>query len=83
MLGMFATSAVNPMVTTNGLLAGGGFGFFLKQAISVVVVGIYCFVFTYIMLKIINLITPVKVTAQEEEAGLDDSLHGEIAYEEI
>jgi len=83
MLGMFATSAVNPMVTTNGLFTGGGFGFFLKQTISVLIVGAYCFVFTYIMLKIINVITPVKVTAQEEEAGLDDSLHGEIAYEEI
>jgi ammonia channel protein AmtB len=34
------------------------------------------------MLVIINFITPVKVTVEEEEAGLDSSLHGEIAYEQ-
>ncbi|MDP2302081.1 MAG: ammonium transporter [Ignavibacteria bacterium] len=82
LLGLFASSAVNPMVTTNGLLLGGGFSFFLTQLVSVLVVCIYCFVFTYVMLKVINLITPVKVTREEEEAGLDSSLHGEIAYEQ-
>lgn len=81
MLGMFASSAINPMVTTNGLLTGGGFSFFLKETISVLAIGIYCFAFTFFMLKVINLVTPVKVTQQEEEAGLDSSLHGEIAYE--
>ena len=83
MLGLFATKSVNTMVTTNGLFTGGGASFFLVQLISVLAVSIYCFVFTYIMLKAINLVTPVKVTPQEEEAGLDDSLHGEIAYEEL
>jgi ammonia channel protein AmtB len=32
------------------------------------------------MLKVINLITPVKVEHHEEEAGLDAALHGETAY---
>lgn len=82
MLGLFATKAVNPMVTIDGLLIGGSWEFFMKQAVSVFAVGAYCFVFTYIMLKAINLITPVKVTRQEEEAGMDASLHGEIAYEQ-
>jgi len=81
MLGLFATSAVNPLVKDNGLLMGGGTGFFLTQFLSVLAISIYCFAFTYIMLKVINLFTRVKVTRQEEEAGLDDSLHGEIAYE--
>ncbi|RJQ57308.1 MAG: ammonium transporter [Stygiobacter sp.] len=82
MLGLFASKAVNPMVTIDGLLIGGSWEFFMKQAVSVFAVGAYCFVFTYIMLKAINLITPVKVTRQEEEAGMDASLHGEIAYEQ-
>jgi len=82
MLGLFATKTVNPMVTVDGLLIGGSWEFFMKQTISVFAVGAYCFVFTYIMLKAINLITPVKVTKQEEEAGMDASLHGEIAYEQ-
>ncbi len=82
MLGLLATKAVNPAVQVEGLLVGGSAEFFLKELISVVTIGAYCFGFTYIVLKIINLITPVKVTQEEEIAGLDSSLHGEIAYEE-
>ena len=82
MLGLFATSAVNPMVTTNGLFVGGGFDFFWKQLVTVVAVCAYAFIFTYVMLWLINFITPVKVTKLEEETGLDNSLHGELAYEQ-
>ncbi len=82
MLGLFASKAVNPMVTVEGLFVGGSAEFFIKQLVSVAAVCAYCFIFTYIMLKVINLITPVKVTKAEEEAGMDVSLHGEIAYEQ-
>ena len=82
MLGLFATNAVNPMVTTNGLLMGGGFEFFWKQFITVIAVCVYAFIFSYVMLWLINFVTPVKVTKEEEEAGLDSSLHGEMAYEQ-
>ena len=82
MLGLFATNNVNPMVTTNGLFMGGGFSFFWKQVITVTGVCVYAFVFSYVMLWLINFVTPVKVTKQEEEAGLDSSLHGEMAYEQ-
>ena len=82
MLGLFASSAVNPMVTVQGLLVGGSWEFLIKQTVSVIAVGAYCFIFTYFVLKLINYITPVKVTRQEEEAGMDASLHGEIAYED-
>ena len=81
MLGLFASNAVNPVVETNGLFTGGGFGFFITETVAVLVVGIYCFAFTYIMLKVINFITPVKVSKEEEEIGVDDALHGEVAYE--
>ena len=82
MLGLFATSSVNSMVTTNGLFVGGGFEFFWKQLITVLAVCTYAFIFTYVMLWLINFITPVKVTKLEEETGLDSSLHGEMAYEQ-
>jgi Amt family ammonium transporter len=82
MLGLFASRAVNPMVSVEGLFIGGSAEFFIKEVISVLAIGAYCFIFTYIMLKVINYITPVKVTRAEEEAGMDASLHGEIAYEQ-
>ena len=82
LLGLFASSSVNSMVTTNGLLTGGGFSFFFKESVSVIAVGTYCFFFTYLMLKVINIFTPVKVSTEDEMIGLDNSQLGEIAYEE-
>ena len=79
LLGVFASTAVNP-VGADGLLYGGG-TFFLKQVVAVIGASIYGFVFTYIMLVLINAITPVKVSEEEEEAGLDLSIHGETAYD--
>lgn len=81
MTGMFATSAVNPAVTTNGLFMGGGTSFFFLQTATVVIVGISCFIISYGMLWAINFITPVATSAGMEEEGLDSSLHGEYAYE--
>jgi len=82
MLGLLGSTAVNP-AGTDGLLNGGGSAFLIKQVIAVLVVSIYCFVFTYVMLMVINAITPVRVTDKEEATGLDISLHGEIAYEHL
>jgi Amt family ammonium transporter len=82
MLGLFATNAVNPNVINQGWLIGGSPTFFITQLVSMLLVCTYCFGFTYLMLVIINFITPVKVTIEEEEAGLDSALHGEIAYEQ-
>lgn len=45
--------------------------------IAVVGASIYAFIFTYLMLIIINFITPVRVTAEDERLGLDSALHGE------
>ena len=80
LLGVFATKAVNAS-GADGFLAGGS-GFFLKECIAVVGACAYAFVFTYGMLKLINVITPVKVTQLAEDKGLDDSQHGEKAYDE-
>jgi Amt family ammonium transporter len=78
-LGVFAYQAMNPAGGSNGLLHGNP-GFFIKEAGAVIGAALYAFLFTYGMLAVINRITPVKVTAADEELGLDESLHGERAY---
>ncbi|MFL5765716.1 MAG: ammonium transporter [Bacteroidia bacterium] len=80
LLGVFAAKSMNP-AGADGLLSGGTH-FFAKQCIAVVAACVYAFVFTYGMLILINKITPVKVKEMEEDKGLDDSLHGEKAYDE-
>jgi Amt family ammonium transporter len=77
LLGLFASKAINPN-GANGLFFGGS-DFFMKELIAVVGTSIYAFIFTYLMLVLINKITRVKVTAEEEELGLDSSFHGETA----
>jgi Amt family ammonium transporter len=81
MLGLFANSAFNP-AGTNGLLYGNP-GFFFKQLVAVLFSSVWAFGFTYGMLRIIDIFTPVKVEMMSEEIGLDESLHGEHAYESL
>jgi Amt family ammonium transporter len=80
LLGVFAAKSMNA-AGADGLLSGGA-GFFGKQCIAVIGACIYGYVFTYGMLVLINKITPVKVSETDEDQGLDDSLHGEKAYDE-
>ncbi len=79
LLGVFADSAFNPAVGTNGLLYGNTH-FFGKQVIAILISSVWAFAFTYGMLKLIDMITPVKVEEKHEMIGLDSSLHGETAY---
>jgi Amt family ammonium transporter len=58
----------------------GNTAFFVKESLAVIAAAAYAFVFTYGMLAVIHRITPVTVSAADEEVGLDESLHGEHAY---
>jgi len=81
LLGFFATKAINP-AGADGLFAGGGATFLMKQVAAVAIASAYAFIFTYVALAVINLVTRVRVSEEEEMAGLDTSLHGEKAYDE-
>lgn len=79
LLGVFASTAINPAITSQGLIYG-EISLFLKEAIAVAGTAAYAFIFTYLMLALINIITPVRVRHEDEMVGLDESLHGEQAY---
>ena len=78
LLGVFASTSVNP-AGADGLLLGGT-TFFFKEVAAVLIAGAYAFLFTYGALAVINMITPVRISDKEEASGLDISLHGETAY---
>jgi Amt family ammonium transporter len=78
LLGVFGSLAFNPQ-GADGLIAGNS-SFFLKQLAAIALSSVWAFSFTYGMLWLIDLVTPVKVDQQAEEAGLDSALHGETAY---
>jgi Amt family ammonium transporter len=83
LLGVFAYSGTNAVTgqAYSGLIYG-DFSFFMKQLITVVAASAYAFIFTYIMLILINYITKVRVSEEDEMIGLDTALHGEKAYDE-
>jgi len=79
LLGIFASKAWNP-AGADGLLAGNS-SFFVVEVGAVLLATVWSFVFTLAMLWLIDKVTPVRVSADTEDAGLDLGLHGEIAYE--
>lgn len=79
LLGVFGTVTMNA-AGSNGLLHGGS-KFFGVQLLGVAISSLWAFAFTYIMLWVINKFTPVAISKEEEEEGLDTVLHGEKAYD--
>jgi len=79
LLGVFANKAWNS-AGADGLLAGNA-SFFIVEVEAVVIASIWSLAFTYGMLWLIDKVTTVRVTAETEDSGLDQGLHGEIAYE--
>jgi Amt family ammonium transporter len=75
MTGLLASVAVNP-AGADGLLNNGS-KLFNANMIGVAAVAVYSMVVTFIILKLVNLISPIRVTDKEENQGLDSSQHGE------
>jgi Amt family ammonium transporter len=84
LLGVFASTAWNPAENggVNGLLAGNP-TFFYVQVGAVLFSSAWAFLFTLGMLWIINRVTVVRVADEQEASGLDEALHGEVAYLDV
>lgn len=77
--GVFAEKAINA-AGANGLLFGNPHQLWV-QVIAVVASGIYSFVATYLILKILSMLKmPLRVNSDEEAEGLDLAVHGEAGY---
>jgi Amt family ammonium transporter len=76
--GIFASTAVNP-AGADGLLYGNA-GLVPAQALAAAATIAYSFIASVALLKLVDAIAGLRVTEQEEEAGLDLSQHREAAY---
>ena len=74
LLGLLSSLEVNP-----GGAAGGG-DLFLSQLIAIGSVIGYSAVGTFIIAKVLDVIIGLRVSEEEEAAGLDISIHGEAIY---
>jgi ammonium transporter, Amt family len=75
--GIFASAAVGG---ATGLIYG-NVGQFVDQLIAVAVVVPFSFFGSYALLKLVNVFSPLRVSEEAENAGLDLSEHGEEAYQ--
>ena len=75
MTGVFASKAVNAAAVDG--LAYGGTSLFLKHLLTLVIVSAFTFAVSFALLKLTDLITPLRVSEEEERLGLDVSQHEE------
>jgi Amt family ammonium transporter len=80
--GVFAQQAINPIFGA-GKAVGGMDGHWAQvgnQLVGVLIAWGFALVGTIVLLKIVDMITGLRVSTEEEEAGLDITQHGEEAY---
>ncbi len=75
--GVFAVAAVNG---ASGLVEG-NVGQVGTQLVAVAATWIYSGVATFVILKVVDFFVGLRVEESEEEAGLDSSQHGEVAWQ--
>ncbi len=74
--GVFATSSVNEVVTEQGLFFGET-SLFLKHLLGLVIASVFSFGMSFVVLKLTDIIIPLRVSKEDEEIGLDISQHDE------
>jgi Amt family ammonium transporter len=55
-------------------------GLFVTQLIGILATLTWCVVASYVLLRVIDIFLPLRVSAEEEEEGLDLVLHEESGY---
>ena len=78
--GIWGVLAVAIFDTTDGLVYGGGATLFLPQLIGILAIGAWAYGTSFLVFKVIDSTVGLRVTAEEEIAGLDATEHGTSAY---
>ncbi|MDO7700100.1 MAG: ammonium transporter [Planktomarina temperata] len=79
-LDVFAVHGVGGIFGTI-MIAVFGAGAWVAQIGSLVIVGIFTVVVTVVLVKLVSLVTPLRVSEEDEYTGLDLAAHGERAYD--
>lgn len=79
-IGLFAKEGVTTLSTKNGLFYGGGAGLLGTQLLGIVAVGTFVFITSALLWLALKKTVGIRVTCEEELAGLDVGEHGNRAY---
>jgi ammonium transporter, Amt family len=80
--GVFAQRAINPIFGAGKAVGGldGHWGQVGNQLVGVLIAWVFALVGTLVLLKIVDLLTGIRVPEEHEVEGLDITQHGEEAY---
>jgi Amt family ammonium transporter len=76
--GVLATSAVQEAYS--GLIDGNG-GQVVTQLVAIGATIAYAIAATFVIIKLVDAILGIRISARDEELGIDLSTHGEVAYQ--
>ncbi|MFC6163597.1 ammonium transporter [Lactiplantibacillus dongliensis] len=77
--GVFATKTVNPTISLNGLLYGGGIKLFGIQVLATVFTIAFTTGLCMLIIIVLKRVVKMRVGVDEEKLGLDQGEHGEVA----
>jgi Amt family ammonium transporter len=80
-LDVFAVHGVGGIFGTLMIIVFGADVSAMAQVGSLAIVGVWTVVLTYLIAKAVSLVTPLRATEEQEEQGLDITVHGERAYD--
>ena len=80
LLGFFSDKKVN-ILGANGVFFGGGSKLLVNQFIAIGATFAFSFIVTYVVARIIDATIGLRVSAEDELVGLDQSQHAEAAYQ--
>lgn len=78
--GLFGTIAVGLFAIDGGAFFGGGTALLTTQLLGVVVIAVFAFSLTYITMLLLKHTVGIRITKEEEIAGIDESTFGVDAY---
>lgn len=78
--GLFGTLAVGFLATEGGLFFGGGADLLITQLMGVTVIALFSFTITFILMKVLKSTVGIRITTEEEEAGIDSVSFGVKSY---
>ncbi len=78
--GLFGTIAVGLFASEGGLFFGGGVSFLTTQVVGVLAIATFSFTFTFIIMIIMEKVVGVRISREEEIAGIDSVSFGVESY---
>ena len=78
--GLFGTFAVGLFAIEGGLFYGGGASLLLTQILGVSAIALFSFTLTFIIMKLLKISIGIRISNEDEEAGIDASSFGVQSY---